>query len=453
MAEVATNSALVLESWDEALEANLLAVLQSSALPLNEKEAVEACIADLKVVFCSEFSGPPPWKIAAFGSSVNGFGSKGCDIDIVAYQEIPSGGCNIDARIVLRKLEQSFKASSVFVVREAVLQARVRIPILKLRYGDRDVDLSVNNTGPLPNTRLLRAYAASDKRVAALGVAVKLWAKAAFLCGAPSGHLSPYALVMMVIYFLQIVVGLPCLQVRGDACFEDEDGAEAALSGGTIERSLAQLFGGFFAFYASGFRWGTEVVSVRLGSRRNKSDAEFSSLKKSRERRLHIEDPFDRGRNLSDVFWDGRERDLLCGLQATHAALSNGHTTDVLQDLFNGKTARATPNFRGGVRRGWSDTYWKNGSDSHRGPGHTLPRKRITSSPVSGRVLEWKGKFGWLRADEAIDHEKCQWHDGRVFLSTTDVLGGSVLRPQATVRFHLFSDDNGIGAEECLLVE
>eukprot|EP00443_Scrippsiella_acuminata_P026582 CAMPEP_0115338080 /NCGR_PEP_ID=MMETSP0270-20121206/89876_1 /TAXON_ID=71861 /ORGANISM="Scrippsiella trochoidea, Strain CCMP3099" /LENGTH=69 /DNA_ID=CAMNT_0002759351 /DNA_START=12 /DNA_END=217 /DNA_ORIENTATION=- len=66
----------------------------------------------------------------------------------------------------------------MFEVVEDVRAARV--PILRLIF-DRslDVDLSFQNVEPLPNTQLLRAYAALDPCVRDLVILVKLWAKSA----------------------------------------------------------------------------------------------------------------------------------------------------------------------------------------------------------------------------------------------------------------------------------
>merc|ERR1719375_1316038 len=56
------------------------------------------------------------------------------------------------------------------------------------------------------------------------------------------------------------------------------------------------------------FNWGTEVVSVRLGRRVMSSSKDFSDLRGVQEERLHIEDPFDRSRNLRDVMTKNTER-------------------------------------------------------------------------------------------------------------------------------------------------
>jgi len=85
-----------------------------------------------------------------------------------------------------------------------------------------------------------------------------------------------------------------------------------------------------------------------------------------------------------------------------------------------------------------------------KGNGHKLPRTRITSEPVTGEVLEWKGKFGWIQPTIAIDHEKAAKHEGKVFVSMGDVLGATELTPGTLCQFHVFVDPAGMGAEECI---
>merc|ERR1712232_19362 len=207
---------------------------------------------------------------------------------------------------------------SHFKVRNTILNAR--IPILKLQYKDLDIDLSVNNTKPLLNTRLLKAYTTLDPMVCELGLAVKLWAKARGLSGAAAGHLSSYALVLMVVYYLQVagIAQMPCLQAGGrdDHFFKSDVTAEAkaldVAQGWSLQVTRDILLAGFFAFYAGTpgpgsqafeqpFDWGTEVVSIRLGRRETSDNPEFDALSKRADQRLHIEDPFERQRNLKDV--------------------------------------------------------------------------------------------------------------------------------------------------------
>jgi hypothetical protein len=76
--------------------------------------------------------------------------------------------------------------------------------------------------------------------------------------------------------------------------------------------SLAELLCGFFMFYDREFKWGTEVVSIRIGGRARLSitDPEFGLLSQGSRsmmelppgtEKIHIEDPFDLSRNLHCV--------------------------------------------------------------------------------------------------------------------------------------------------------
>lgn len=279
----------------------------------DEKQVAECLVALNKV--CEGLGPEKDWRALAIGSVASGFGTKGCDIDVVVKH-----GSAQDVRSpqsVLLDL-RSLLTESDFTVKNTILQARV--PILKLQYKDKDIDLSACNIRPMKNTRLLKAYSTMHERVAELVVAVKIWAKDARVCGAKDGHLSSYALVLMVIYFLQVVedLSLPCLQEGGakDAAFETDEATEARVKhvkklGNLALSSLDMLIGGFFAFYAGAvgpwgfipFDWGNEVVSVRLGRRERRDSDAFTLLNGRNAHRLHIEDPFERSRNLNDVLW------------------------------------------------------------------------------------------------------------------------------------------------------
>lgn len=158
---------------------------------------------------------------------------------------------------------------------------------------------------------------------------------------------------------------------------------------------------------------------------------------------MHIEDPFDRKRNLNDVLWGDGEHQLWIGLKAANDLLSDG---EFPERLFSpsGKPALK-------IQRGWSMVDWQ--VAEHKDRGHKLPRTRITDELVQGCVLEWKGRYGWLQLDAAIEHEKAKKKDGRVFVSKSDLRGGlSTLRVGDSCRFYLYADESGLGAEECFHV-
>mmetsp|Transcript_53903 Transcript_53903/g.136897 ORF Transcript_53903/g.136897 Transcript_53903/m.136897 type:complete len:187 (-) Transcript_53903:65-625(-) len=117
-----------------------------------------------------------------------------------------------------------------------------------------------------------------------------------------------------------------------------------------------------------------------------------------------------------------------------------------------------------GGGKGWSDK-GKGGKDygkgkdkgkgkgkGKRGPsGPTLPRQRVTTEPVTGEVLEWKGKYGWIQPTVPVEHEAAAKRNGNIYVSMSDLVGGlTALTPGSLCQFHVFSDPSGLGAEECL---
>eukprot|EP00435_Cladocopium_sp_Y103_P059777 s876_g21.t1 len=162
-----------------------------------------------------------------FGSMSTGFGTKGCDFDVVILSaNTPESESTEDNKDVLMKLRKILLDKPDFEIKNVILTARV--PILKLEYGGRDVDVSVNNEKALKNSRLLHAYAQLDPLIAEFGIAVKLWAKDAQLCGAKDGHLSSYAFILMALYFLQVGGDeMPSLQQGLDESWATADDDEA----------------------------------------------------------------------------------------------------------------------------------------------------------------------------------------------------------------------------------
>jgi hypothetical protein len=290
----------------------------------------------------------PRWRLEVFGSIANGFSTNGSDMDATCVQapaeeeedekeETPSAAAILQERLspLLRQQEQ-------FQVIEEIPSAKV--PILRLRFEGRvEVDLSCQNTAALLNTRLLRAYADLDPRVRDLGIAVKLWAKAAGVCGAAFGNLSSYAFTLMVIYFMQVHtdVNLPCIST---SIFEElehwspdklpeDPAAEAAME--KLERiqqswscdlELSDLLFRFFGFYTMFFDWGREVISIRIGQRCYSRESVFQELRGRFVPRIHVEDPYKLERNLHCVLGEAEEGQLREAFRTGWHILINGRT-------------------------------------------------------------------------------------------------------------------------------
>ncbi|CAK0877647.1 unnamed protein product [Prorocentrum cordatum] len=228
----------------------------------------------------------PECKVRSFGSTQNGFSTYDSDLDATLTQQ---GVKQVEAKYAAAVLQQYLlpllAKSGRFEIAGTIAEAR--IPILKLRYwGNQlevlDVDLSCHNTEAFPNTQLLLAYSRMGEGIiAALGILVKLWAKSAGVSGAPQKHLSSYSIILMVLYFLQVVHNVPCLPTwafDGSTEVPPEGRQHWKWTG-----PMTLLLWEFFKFYAMDFQWGTE--------RTVNSDERHKDLRGRWASRLHVEDP------------------------------------------------------------------------------------------------------------------------------------------------------------------
>lgn len=116
------------------------------------------------------------FHLERFGSTVNNLGCVDSDIDICMTIEGNTTGQNVDCVTILEKvsniLEQMTpKAHKI----EPVLSARV--PIIRFKYENYDIDLSMYNHCALYNSQLLKLYSSIDERVPILTYLVKKIAK------------------------------------------------------------------------------------------------------------------------------------------------------------------------------------------------------------------------------------------------------------------------------------
>jgi len=84
-------------------------------------------------------------------------------------------------------------------------------PDLAFHRTDLQVDIVFDNVFGVLNSRMISTYFCMHPLVKRLGKLVKLWAKNRLL-SAPPKNLSPYAWMVLVIFFLQQHQGLPNLQ-------------------------------------------------------------------------------------------------------------------------------------------------------------------------------------------------------------------------------------------------
>lgn len=164
-------------------------------------------------------------KSLPFGSSVNGFGKMGCDLDLILRirkEELQNQAENI--RLIYHTKENFSNERSqtqrhmetigdilhlflpgVSNVRR-ILQARV--PIIKFNHEclDLEVDLSMSNMSGYYMSELLYLFGEIDDRVRPLVFCIRKWASAAGITNqSPGRWISNFSLTLLVIYFLQNV--------------------------------------------------------------------------------------------------------------------------------------------------------------------------------------------------------------------------------------------------------
>mmetsp|Transcript_36740 Transcript_36740/g.84582 ORF Transcript_36740/g.84582 Transcript_36740/m.84582 type:complete len:227 (-) Transcript_36740:47-727(-) len=78
-------------------------------------------------------------------------------------------------------------------------------------------------------------------------------------------------------------------------------------------------------------------------------------------------------------------------------------------------------------------------------------RIRLTTTALTGRVVEWKGNYGWIEPQCLVDHPDVPKHQGHIFCHSEDTVPKwRSLTVGSLVEFHLYHDGQGLGAEECV---
>ncbi|KAK9883966.1 hypothetical protein WA026_004902 [Henosepilachna vigintioctopunctata] len=161
----------------------------------------------------------PHARVLPFGSSVNGFGKMGCDLDVVLTlkdnKEDSSSrlvfhckDSGVDRSSNLRNLEVFGDLLQLFLpgcarVRK-ILQARV--PIIKYyhQFTDVECDLSMCNVSGVHMSDFLYIMGSIDSRVRPLVFAIRKWAQEVGLTNSSPGRwITNFSLTLLVLAFLQ----------------------------------------------------------------------------------------------------------------------------------------------------------------------------------------------------------------------------------------------------------
>ncbi|KAJ3611296.1 hypothetical protein NHX12_021312 [Muraenolepis orangiensis] len=248
----------------------------------------------------------PECNVRPFGSSVNGFGKLGCDLDMFLDLDgisgrslkMPNAGLALEYQMKRCNSERAVTQSILSVVGECVD-----------RFGPGCVGVQkiLNARCPLvrvamKTSELLHLYGRLDGRVRGLVFAVRCWARAhAITSSVPGAWITNFSLTVMVLFFLQrrpapVIPTLDHLHslagpadksvIEGNDCTFVSDLSRITLQDNT--ETLEQLLRGFFDFYGS-FQFGRMSISIRKGTEQNKPEVAP----------LHIQNPFETSLNVS----------------------------------------------------------------------------------------------------------------------------------------------------------
>ncbi|KAH8289355.1 hypothetical protein KR054_004187 [Drosophila jambulina] len=252
----------------------------------------------------------PAAQALPFGSSVNGFGKMGCDLDLILRFDNDTGGGRSAAQLEPSRLVYHTKENlsngrsqtqrhmecfgdmlhlflpGVCHVRR-ILQARV--PIIKYHHEhlDLEIDLSMSNLTGYYMSELLYMFGELDARVRPLTFSIRRWAQACGLTNpSPGRWISNFSLTCLVMFFLQQLRQpiLPTISALTKAAEPSdmrvtEDGINCSF-GRDLDRlafqsrnqsSLSELLLQFFEFYSQ-FDFHNRAISLNEGRALSKPD-------------------------------------------------------------------------------------------------------------------------------------------------------------------------------------
>ncbi|KAM6976397.1 poly(A) RNA polymerase, mitochondrial [Aplochiton taeniatus] len=265
----------------------------------------------------------PECTIRPFGSTVNGFGKLGCDLDMfldldgISGRNIkkPKAGLSLEYQMKRAVSERAATQSILTVIGECVDQfgpgcvgmqkiLNARCPLVRFAHQPSgfQCDLTANNRVAMKSSELLYLYAGLDKRVRCLVFTVRCWARAHSLTSSiPGAWITNFSLTVMVLFFLQrrstpILPTLDHLRdiagpmdksvIEGNDCTFVSDISKVRLQVNT--ETLEQLLREFFEFYGT-FAFNRMSINIRKGKEQNKPEVAP----------LHIQNPFEPALNVS----------------------------------------------------------------------------------------------------------------------------------------------------------
>lgn len=297
----------------DSVESQLSALTENLQLSWRDLLDRQQIVCKLKEVFSVNHPGVSVYQ---FGSSINRFGTCGCDLDLFLDIDLEKPVSNKQMKN-LHKILSARHLATTFT--DILLVPSHRCPIIKFTHKQTGIkcDLSLNNKKALFNTLLLRLYA-SDKRVRHVVYALRLWAKFRGLSGGVGASaptvLSSYALTLLALFYLmrcspepvlpavcdleKCVPGITTETVEESQCLIVPEDVQLPPSKNT--QTSAELLVGFFKFYNEEIKWSQDAILMKDASTTPRATLmqNFSYLK-CKLGAMTVIDPFNLSHNVA----------------------------------------------------------------------------------------------------------------------------------------------------------
>lgn len=307
-------------SREESIDQQIISLTEAYQLTEENSRLRFLVCSLLKDIATAYF---PECSIKPFGSSVNGFGKLGSDLDMILDLDgitgrrvkTPKSGLSLEYQLKRANSERAVTQSILSVIGECVDQfgpgcvgvqkiLNARCPLLRFAHQPSgfQCDLTANNRVAIKSTELLYLYGELDPRVRYLVFTVRCWARAHGITSSiPGAWITNFSLTVMVLFFLQkrnppIIPTLDHLKdlagpadksmIEGNDCTFVRDFSKVQLQNNT--ETLEELLRAFFEFYAT-FAFSKMSISIRKGK----------ELGKPEVAPLHIQNPFETSLNVS----------------------------------------------------------------------------------------------------------------------------------------------------------
>lgn len=274
-------------------------------------EARKQQILDLKDKLTTELSSyfqQDNLEVLLFGSYRTGLSDKGSDAD---FSLVNSDGSAITVSV--DELAKALRQLG-FVNVKAVSTARVPIATFDDPITVVACDMSLNQRHGALNSRLIDTYRRIDDRFMPLWFAIRHMARKNGILSGKQRYLTSYALVMMVIAFLQtrpqpILPKLQCQLYMLEAVVDgwdysfDSHPSNHAGFGTANTETCAALLKKFYQYFGYDFQYGVWEVNPRAGVIRTTRGVSVATSLFERKKlacaQMCIMDPFIRNRNVT----------------------------------------------------------------------------------------------------------------------------------------------------------